>query len=306
MVLLTYAVLVGCDTFMLKDQFSAVGDSTDGDRTPAVDNPSETGQPLALLPAAVAVKIGEKQSFIATGGFPPYTFEANDLGTITQDGEFTAPGSAGAGFVWIEDSKGNRAGAYVSVQEDAVSPLELNPQSHEINQGDPVFMSVSGGTPPYNIEALSSPADLEYEDPAGNGTFDNFLYMASNSIGKIKIRVTDSLGAIQSVEIYVLPELPKDLSFIVEESDNSNKVIQWEQTKPGIDSFFIERRVKGVGVYQERVNNSANLVEDPADSGMFRFTDEASAAVSAYEYRVYSISGTVKSKASGPLIVFKG
>jgi len=228
MVLLTYAVLVGCDTFMLKDQFSAVGDSIDGDSTP--------------------------------GG---------------------------------NDSSKN---------EDDTSPLKLASWFDEISQGDSVYLFVSGGSPPYSFE--DSLFDFAYD--AGEGTFHNFLYTASDSIGGIKLTVTDSLGASASDTISVLPEAPKNLSFI--NTDNgSGKEIHWKQTKSGIDDFIIERRTNGIGDFVERYNrddveeSDPTPVESPPGSGEFTFSDKSNPS-EVYEYQVFSVSESLsesfRSKAS--------
>ena len=223
MVLLTYAVLVGCDTFMLKDQFSAVGDSINGD------------------------------------------------------------GSSGG-----NDSSKN---------EDDTSPLKLVSWFDEISQGDSVYLFVSGGSPPYSFE--DTLFDFAYD--AGEGTFHNFLYTASDSIGRIKLKVTDSLGVSASDTISVLPETPKNLSFT--NDGPQDKTIQWTQTKSGIDYFIITRRTNGIGSYEERYNRgvvtdaAATPPELPPGSGEFTFSDKSSPS-EVYEYQVFSVSGTFVSKAS--------
>ena len=78
MVLLTYAVLVGCDTFMLKDQFSAVGDSINGDGSSGGNDSSKNEDdtsPLKLVSWFDEISQGDSVYLFVSGGSPPYSFE---------------------------------------------------------------------------------------------------------------------------------------------------------------------------------------------------------------------------------------
>ncbi len=84
-----------------------------------LDDSEEEQIPLYILPDSVTLYIGSTFTFYVAGGTAPYTFSVSGgSGTITDEGVYTAPSSAGTETVSVADSQGETVTASITVTDE--------------------------------------------------------------------------------------------------------------------------------------------------------------------------------------------
>ncbi len=275
-------VFVGCDGFLLADQYGPV---------------SEDGE-LTLRPSIATVGLSGTMTYSASGGLTPYRFSVSDdsLGTMNQDtGVFTANGTMGSTAVWVQDAEGSRVSAFLFIQEEA--DLSLTAQSGSIQQGQSTMLFPGGGAPPYHITIAPAGHDLVYEDGAGLGSISgNDTYNAGDSVGTVMIRVTDSADDVFDVGIEVVPAMPLDFDSVP--FSNTRIDLTWYHNSPGTTGFKVERSINN-GPYED-ITESANLTITNVD-GHYTAENSSLNPNTLYQYKVYAVvSNGLQSKESPP------
>jgi plastocyanin len=141
--------------------------------------------PLNLGPASVNVEAGDIQTFSASGGAAPYTWDVVQGapgGTITQSGVYTAPTTSGTYTVRVTDHDATFRTATANVYD----PLAISPNPTSVDAGAFVDFSASGGIPPYTFTLPTEFGELTPIDA------DTVRYTAPGITGSETIRVTDS------------------------------------------------------------------------------------------------------------------
>lgn len=78
--------------------------------------------PLYIYPSEVNLYIGSTINFYVSGGRAPYTFSVDQgSGSISEDGVYNAPGTAGMETIEVEDSHGSRITARVTVTDQQLT-----------------------------------------------------------------------------------------------------------------------------------------------------------------------------------------
>lgn len=93
--------------------------------------------------------------------------------------------------------------------------LGLSMEKSSVKPGEVSALYPSGGTAPYTFAVI---ADSLYDDgvhATDTGTIANQNYTAGNSIGTVKVRVTDSTGKSAESVITILPWGPENFSWTV-------------------------------------------------------------------------------------------
>lgn len=167
-------------------------------------------EPLVILPATISLLTNATQIFTAEGGLPPYSFALlSGGGSVEADsGLFTAPPVNGTSVVVVEDSDGNTAQAFIEIFE----PIKITPAHMAVLKENTLSVLASGGKVPYKFSIIS-----------GSGSIDEQtgLFQATQELGKVVVRATDSLGNFAEGEIQVYDQLlidPVQSEIVVEES----------------------------------------------------------------------------------------
>ena len=165
-------IVVGCDDFLLSEQFYR-----------------DTGEPLAVSPAEVALHVSESVQFVASGGAPDYTYRVVNPGggTIDPDtGVYVAPASAGDFEIEITDAAGNVTTGFIYVREPR--PLEISPASASAVVGDLIQFSAIGGAGSYSFSVVDETVGT-IDDPSSGeftaqkeGSTDVLLYDGVNTV----------------------------------------------------------------------------------------------------------------------------
>lgn len=150
--------------------------------------------PLVIAPSPAEVKTYDTQTFVATGGYPPYRFVvASGDGTIgPTTGFYTAPTSAGQALVRVIDSRGVSVDSLVRIRRaPGITP---NPKIMKI--GTSFTFSGVGGTPPY-VFSISS----------GGGTIDanTGFYTAPGTAQTVTLLITDAANETGDATVVVNP-----------------------------------------------------------------------------------------------------
>ena len=113
--------------------------------------------PLSIsAPAAVTIAPGAAaaQSYSVSGGVAPYTATSNNVSVATvalTGSSFTVTGvRVGAATITILDAAGATVSTSVTV---ATQPLSVSPSSVTAFINDTLLVRISGGTPPYRVDA---------------------------------------------------------------------------------------------------------------------------------------------------------
>lgn len=139
---------------------------------------------LLLSPATLILGINNNYSFKTSNGVPPYTYRAN-TGRIGENGDYTAPSTAGEDIITVTDSFGNQATAFVTINPK----LEFIQSTKAMRPGEYFTFNIKGGVPPYAFSA-------KY------GLIDQFgLYNFPEGINWDEIQITDSLGEIAAAKV---------------------------------------------------------------------------------------------------------
>ncbi|MFI5390578.1 MAG: kelch repeat-containing protein [Bacteriovoracales bacterium] len=144
---------------------------------------------LEINPPTFALSVDSISNFFGYFGVPPYTYSAL-IGTIGQDGSYTAPSEPGDETITVMDSLGNQATSVGTIEALALaSKLSFTDSSKSMRPGESYSFTVTGGTPPYTFAA-------------NLGAIDSFgLYRFPEGIKEDVAQVTDSKGETATINI---------------------------------------------------------------------------------------------------------
>lgn len=182
-----FLLIGGCDNFVLYDTLE-----------PDSLAQNSTSDPLAIVPANVAVTVKEQVSFAAAGGKPEYRFSiTSGGGSIEADtGLYTAPAQVGGAAVRVSDSLNNTASAIVTIV--AAEQLQIYPSSLTINAGGSYTFSASGGVPPYSFVLSTNESGGTIDTSTGQ-------YTAGPTDGTTdQITVTDEANSVATASATVV------------------------------------------------------------------------------------------------------
>lgn len=167
----------------------------------------------------------------------------------------------------------------------AAAPLSLTAEKASTLRNGAVGLLPVGGTEPYAF-AVSAFDLFSGTKEGGLGSVSSLTYVAGGAIGKIKVTVSDSKKATASTYIAVLPDAPTLSSACARGGDNRSAGLSWTYSDVStIDKYRLERSVDG-----EAYAPLGYLAAAAAS-----YTDAALTATSAYNYRLYAVSGTYES-----------
>lgn len=194
MSLLTLLVLpTACDSFLLSEMFARPDDS-----------------PLAVSPAAVAVRPRDIVQFSGSGGVGGYRFRLNETGAgeINEEtGEYKAPQTIETSpleaTVTLTDEAGTTVEAYLFVLKR--ERLQVDPRvahvAYDSQAG--VTLRASDGEPEYTFRIVEG-EDLGYLETAKDSHSATFMPKADNSdTGVVVVELNDARTSIQS-RIYLV------------------------------------------------------------------------------------------------------
>jgi plastocyanin len=148
--------------------------------------------PLNLSPSSVNVQTGSDQTFSATGGTTPFTWDVVQGaagGTVTQSGVYTAPtsvpSSPTAYTVRVTDSA-IPTPAVRTATVNVYAPVVISPNPATVEAGLPVDFNASGGIAPLVFSIIP--------DDFGSINSSSGLYTAPGTSGTATVRATDSQG----------------------------------------------------------------------------------------------------------------
>ena len=253
-------------------------------------------QALRIEPTSATVGFGEKQSFAAIGGTAPYQFGFDgDVGTIDESGgEFTAHEITGYGFVALTDANGAYVTAVVYVTDDTT--LMLTADRNPIQQDDDVGITTYGGSGGYNyITELVSEPPPPYDDGPGRLPAPYNRYYADDSIGTVRISVTDDAHDTYALDLDVRAAAPTGFSASGATGSPRSIKLVWTHDHPGHSGFRIVRSTSG-GPYVE----IATLDPDARE-----YVDTECSPNTPYEYQIYTTvdaaGGRYESRPAGPV-----
>jgi alpha-tubulin suppressor-like RCC1 family protein len=138
---------------------------------------------LSVNPPNRVNSLNEQSLFEAIGGQPPYAFTIQSgLGSISSNGVFTSPSSAGTTTIKVSDVQNNTAYAVVTTS----SSLLISPSNAVVGTGDNFQFTAGGGVAPYSYSVLSGDGSI---NPSSG------LYTAPVSPGSATVQVTDANGS---------------------------------------------------------------------------------------------------------------
>jgi hypothetical protein len=161
-------------------------------------------------------------------------------------------------------------------------PLSIIAEATTVTRnGDPVNLSVWGGTQPYefSVEAV----DIVYGNPLSEiGYYNQSTYVPGAAIGRVRIAVMDGTNDIEWVNINVVPRTPS-LNSVFRQGISDEVRIEWDYSElPSIDGFFLQRSV-GAGDFEDRgpefLPTDDYWIDTDAPSGI------------SYRYRIFAKSG---------------
>ncbi len=121
------------------------------------------------------------------------------------------------------DQAGNQASANFVWQKLSLNVIPANPQV-AVNS-DEVF-SITGGTPPYNVQFTANPSGATYN--AGIRT-----YTAGTTAGVTDVlRVTDNQGFTRNINVQVLADVPDHFEFPTVNGDNQSSYVGQSFSEP--------------------------------------------------------------------------
>jgi len=160
---------------------------------------------LTIVPTVEIMEIDTKNTLIAWGGVPPYSFSSTG-GTIEDNyngtAVFTAPAATGAVTVTVTDSDESdlpihhTASLDITVVEATVDALTIVPRSVTVSLGSTFRFDAEGGDGSYTFSMESG--------DGGTVTQDGLYTAPSDHQGTAKVRVTDGRGITDAATVMVL------------------------------------------------------------------------------------------------------
>ncbi len=241
--------------------------ASDGNAPSELPPPSATipTTQLSISPSTKILSINDSFNFTALGGTAPYTFSIASGGgvvlTVVDQGQLTAPSTAGTVVIQLTDSAGGLVTANVTVNP----ALQISPASQTIMTNGTLSLSASGGVPPYF-----------YSVSSGLGSIDSLtgLYTASATNTVANIIVTDSLGHTSNSTVTVTSALSLNPT-------SSTIVVNGNQTFTGVGGTppYVYSILSGGG----SINAVTGVFIAPAVAGtvFVQVTDSLSATASS-------------------------
>ena len=162
--------------------------------------------PLALVPSAPTLAVGNTQSFTVVGGPAPYPYTVVTAGGGAFAGStYTAPSSPGSYTVRVTDAIGRSADTVVTVNP----ALALSPTSVSLPPGGSQPFSATGGVPPYAFSVVT-----------GGGAFSGATYTAPAGSGSATVRVTDARANTRDGSVAIVT--PDKVVFVSSANYNGN------------------------------------------------------------------------------------
>ncbi|GEM_PF-1011656 len=150
-------------------------------------------EPLVITPANISLLVNASQIFTSEGGIPPYTYSLLSGGGSVEAGTglFSAPPVNGTAVVVVEDSDGNSAQANIEI----FKPVQITPNHMALLKENTLSILASGGKPPYTFSVVSGPGTIDGKTG---------LFQATEVLGEVLVRATDTLGnfAEGTVQVY--------------------------------------------------------------------------------------------------------
>ena len=139
------------------------------------------------------------------------------------------------------------------------SDLAITLSQTTMRRNQTISHTTSGGTEPYTYSVQAE--DLAYTGVAP-GYISSTQFTAADSMGQIRLRVSDGDGNTASAIVTVLPDIPG--SFSAENVEESTVTVTWDNNITDIDGFKLYRRESGdsdFGVPQELGVNSQPYID---------------------------------------------
>ncbi|MBI4041002.1 MAG: hypothetical protein HY390_03935 [Deltaproteobacteria bacterium] len=137
--------------------------------------------------------VGATKQIQVTGGVSPYTFSV-DIGSIDQQGNYTAPLNGGSAMITVNDEEGRFAQVQITIH-----PLVVESTFSEILVKNQRTFTASGGTPPYIFSTSLGRIN------ANSGVYTAPDYASETSTATIT--VTDSIGVSVSTNVDIRESL---------------------------------------------------------------------------------------------------
>jgi len=177
---------------------------------------------LVLSPLAVDLSVNQSAPFTASGGVPPYTWQATagfpkPIETL-EDIEviYTAPNVNGVHELTVIDQQGYVKTAVINVN----AGLMVTPRRLIMKPEEKKRFQVTGGTPPYKLSAKVG--EIDKADKADVGRYG---YQAPDVSGDYTINVRDAEGRMRMIAVVVQSALqvtPSELFLLREEAAELN------------------------------------------------------------------------------------
>jgi outer membrane protein OmpA-like peptidoglycan-associated protein len=180
------------------------GGSGDNDRSSRDDS---RVRPLRISPEVVELDAGGRESFMVTGGTPPYRYKLSEpVGAFSpSSGVYRAPMEYGTTNLIVTDDDGSSVEAFITVRgarpraSMPISDLTVEPSEVSMYPGSAQQFVPRGGRPPYSYRLSKR---------FGRFESDRQEYQAPTTTGSVQLLVADQAGGEVRVPITVVP-LPK-------------------------------------------------------------------------------------------------
>jgi hypothetical protein len=147
---------------------------------------------LILQPYSTTLTVGDSATFTVAGGQAPFSFAVveTNAGSITPQGVYTAPLTAGTYHVEVKDQLNLAGQAEVRV----VPALNIIPNTLSLAIDDSSYIQVNGGVPPYVFSVVQA---------NGGSISANGLYTAPHIAGSFTVQVKDASDRMASLPVTV-------------------------------------------------------------------------------------------------------
>jgi hypothetical protein len=139
---------------------------------------------LPSLNASPFVVVSGSAFVAVENGKVPFQFSISQgLGSITAQGEFTAPSQVGTTRIRVTDANGGIDEVDIEIK----AQMSLDQSSYDVNAGGKIKLNVSGGVGPYDFAIVGNDPDLGSVSDTGE-------YTASTKQGLVLVKIEDSLA----------------------------------------------------------------------------------------------------------------